>query len=333
MESRLIPTIVAAGYLNIDLIAYVPALPGADERVTAVQVQRLLGGLATNVACAAASLGEPWPVNVELITFIGDDLESQWAITEVQRRGVRTDGVVCSHGGRAPFCLILVEPDGKRAIISEPIEFDDARVEQRLRQTGIDKSSRLLYVDGYRVPAILPYLQVARSLGWHTSVDLDGLPGEWRNPQGLMELSSLFDLVFMNRGLAQAIWPDLPAGAWVDEIVKALIQRIQACCSPPTNSPYTLILTLGEHGAWIISQNSPAIHIPALAVKPVDTTGAGDVFAGVMLATWLNGKSLVEAARLAAVAAGLSTTAYGAQGFLPTAQEVLQTLQRVDGLV
>lgn len=327
----MIPTIVAAGYLNVDLIAYVPTLPGADQRVNAVRVQRELGGIATNVACAAASLGEPWPVNVELITFIGDDLESDWAISQVQQRGVRTEGVVRRRGGRAPFCLILVEPDGKRAIVSEPIEFNEARVELRLRQTIVDQVPHLLYVDGYRVPTVLPYIQTAKNLGWRTSVDLDGLPGNWRTPLALAALCSHFDLVFMNRGLAQAIWPDLQAGIWENELIESLIQRIQAATPAPSSPAHTLVLTLGEHGAWVISQGAQAVHIPALPITPVDTTGAGDVFAGVMMATWLHGKSLVEAASLAAAAAGLSTTAYGAQGLLPSAREILQALQQARG--
>jgi ribokinase len=322
------PTIVCAGYLNIDITAYVPYLPRGDQRVTAVNIQRTLGGIATNVACAAASLGNPWPVQVELIAFVGDDLESDWALREVNRRGVNVNGVVRRKGSRAPFCLILVEPDGKRAIVSEPIQFDEGLIGARIHQQDEPHTPCLIYVDGYRIPSSLDHIQTAHEAGWKTSVDLDGLPDSSQKPEILSQLSACFDLVFMNRGMARAFWPDLPEGSWDENVLTGLIQRISGNLSQEKRSSSTILLTLGEQGAWVIALDQSPLFIPTLNVRSVDTTGAGDVFAGVLLATWINGEPLAKAARLASAAAALSTTEYGAQGLLPSGEQVLQTFQQ-----
>ena len=86
----------------------------------------------------------------------------------------------------------------------------------------------------------------------------------------------------------------------------------------------TFLLTLGARGAVLIEPGAPALAVPALAVNTVDTTGAGDVFAGVFLAAWLNGRGKPQAARIACRAASLSTTAKGALGYLPDALTAIQ---------
>ena len=69
--------------------------------------------------------------------------------------------------------------------------------------------------------------------------------------------------------------------------------------------------------------------MPALAVDVVDATGAGDTFAGVFLSFWMHGASLGEAARHAAIAASLTTTAEGAQGRISTLDDLAAELQRM----
>lgn len=320
------PMFVAAGYLNIDLVAQVPVLPAADQRVTATQIRRLLGGMATNVACAAAQLGAPWPLRVELIAPAGDDEDSAWALDQVRRCGVSCTSVFPSATGSVTHCLILVEPNGQRVIVSEPLAFDDGRILQRMRDASPAENMRLLYVDGYRIPAALEAVAGARSLGWHTAVDLDGVPAEWRRAGGLAELRSRFDFVFCNRAVAAAIWPEVAEGQ--DRRLSTLAELsagLSGWGDTELSAWGTLVFTLGRQGALVVPASAPAFHIPGLPVKTVDSTGAGDVFAATLLATWLHGVDLEFAARYATMAAALSTTAVGAHGHLPTAREILAT--------
>lgn len=80
----------------------------------------------------------------------------------------------------------------------------------------------------------------------------------------------------------------------------------------------TVIVTRGASGVEVSTaeHRSPAPHA-ALAVEPVDTTGAGDSFCGALAARLAAGSQLDEAIRWAIVAAGLATTAHGAIPSIP----------------
>lgn len=82
------------------------------------------------------------------------------------------------------------------------------------------------------------------------------------------------------------------------------------------------VVTMGGQGALIMEQGK--LHmIPAVSCgQAVDTTGAGDAFNGVLTAELALGKTLHQAASVAAVAAGIGVTRPGAAGSIPTKAEV-----------
>jgi ribokinase len=83
----------------------------------------------------------------------------------------------------------------------------------------------------------------------------------------------------------------------------------------------TVIATLGADGA-VAATDGRIVRVPALRVTPVDTTGAGDTFAGVLAAFLDEGADLERAMALAAVAGSLATTRHGAQPSFPTRSEI-----------
>ena len=85
---------------------------------------------------------------------------------------------------------------------------------------------------------------------------------------------------------------------------------------------YNAVITMGGQGALVMERGNIQ-RIPAFSCgRAVDTTGAGDTFNGFLTAALSQGRSLHEAARLAAVAAGISVTRHGAAGSIPTKAEV-----------
>jgi len=318
------PTLVCAGYINIDLVARVPFLPGADGRVTALQIERLIGGMANNVACAAACAGDAWPLDVRLATFIGADADSDWALAQTARLGVNVDWVVRSPDAHTPYCLILVQPTGQRVIVSEPLRFDDEHVLACLQAAHDLSQPRLVHFDGYRLPAMLPLLPRLRALGWQSSIDLDGAPAAWRTPQTWAEAAAAFDVLFVNRNTMAAIWPDLPLGEdGRPARLATLAQHVRGTMGSSA-ADGAVVVTLGAAGVLLVPRHSVAYYVAAPHVAVVDTTGAGDVFAGLLLAGRLNGVDWAPAAAWATAGASLSTTGRGAQGHLPTAVEIMQ---------
>jgi ribokinase len=88
-----------------------------------------------------------------------------------------------------------------------------------------------------------------------------------------------------------------------------------------TTHDLTCVVTLGAEGALAIGPNS-ALRVAALPVEPVDTTGAGDAFVGVLAASLDLGHELGAALRRASVAAGLACTGLGAQTSQPSAAQI-----------
>jgi ribokinase len=122
-----------------------------------------------------------------------------------------------------------------------------------------------------------------------------------QDPSALAELVELADVVIANEAEAEK-WP------W---------------------RPTHLVTTLGARGARCVSPDDE-FWVPAPAVKAVDTTGAGDVFAGVLAANWPRDPGS-RAERLAALeractAGALSTLVAGAGDCAPDAEAIAAAL-------
>lgn len=85
------------------------------------------------------------------------------------------------------------------------------------------------------------------------------------------------------------------------------------------------IITMAGQGA-VLHDGKAAWWIEPTPVQAVDTTAAGDAFAGAIAVRWAAGDSLVEAARFASVAGAICATRHGAQPAIATAQEIQQRL-------
>ncbi|HOK03742.1 MAG TPA: PfkB family carbohydrate kinase, partial [Victivallales bacterium] len=84
----------------------------------------------------------------------------------------------------------------------------------------------------------------------------------------------------------------------------------------------TIILTLGAKGAVICEQNN--LHFePAVKVKTVDTTAAGDTFVGFFIAQKMQGKNSLEAVKIAVKASAICVQKKGASNSIPKLKEVI----------
>jgi ribokinase len=90
----------------------------------------------------------------------------------------------------------------------------------------------------------------------------------------------------------------------------------------------TVIVTMGTKGALIVRPGE-ALHIDAVRVDSIDTSGAGDAFMAGLGVALAEGKSLDEATRFANVVGALSTTRPGAMPSMPARSEVDNLLQRL----
>jgi ribokinase len=92
-----------------------------------------------------------------------------------------------------------------------------------------------------------------------------------------------------------------------------------------------LVVTRGAEGSTAFLADGGRIEIPALAIEPVDTTGAGDTFVGVLAAALDRGLALPAAMRQASAAAALACLARGAQSAMPDRAAIEAAAQRLPG--
>jgi 2-dehydro-3-deoxygluconokinase len=92
----------------------------------------------------------------------------------------------------------------------------------------------------------------------------------------------------------------------------------------------TVVLKLGSEGA-LYGTPAQRARIAGHPVRAVDATGAGDCFAGALLARLVAGDELAAAVRYANAAAALTTTGYGAVAPIPGEARVREFLAQTDG--
>ena len=285
-----VPRLTCVGYVCADHTARLAVLPHRDDRATALDIEKTLGGCAANVAVTAAGLGRPYPVTVDVLSVVGDDPDSDWATALLAERGVELAAGSRRAGSRLSRCIILVEAHGARTIINEPLQVPADDLERWLAEANV-APRHVLHLQGDQIGPLAGLLPRARELGLLLATHTTHLPRSWRSPSALTRLCGLFDLVILNREVARDATGS--RGGTAD-----LVRDLQPYADGADASSL-LVLTLGAEGALLLRQGRVPLHEPAPPARPIDTTGAGDTFTGCFLAGWANGLDPAAALRLA----------------------------------
>ncbi len=316
------PRLLVVGHICVDYLSRVQVLPHRDDRVPASHINKALGGPAANLAVAAAAVGAPYGLQIDLATAVGDDADSDWAIAELLSHGINVLPIRRPTKNRLPRAVVIIEANGSRTIIHETFELSEIDLTANL-DIAPGPVRSCLHIEGFHYERMKPSIAQFKKAGWDVSLHAAGLPAGARNPAGFAELIGQIDLTFVNDDTLREIFGITTSLASMIEEAGRAIARVK-----PRGD---VVLTLGEFGAAVFRrQGGPPIEVPALPVSRVDATGAGDAFAGIFLSLWLHGRSLADAARHAAVGASLTTTAEGAQGRLSSAAELEALLAKIE---
>ena len=291
--------VLTAGYVTLDVMCRISSLPHWDGRVTADTVQLSPGGMAANAAVAAATAGATARTFSQVAAgAVGDDV-----LRELQTHGVDVSHIDRPLDDTPATCVILVDGQGRRAIISEPYELDWTTFDRWVGSVGHTPEPTALHVDGYHLDGALARRSLVRERAWWSSVDLDGCTE--LDSERIAAVAAGFDVIVANEGLATV--------AGLEPM--ALGEQLAAHGA-------TVAVTQGEQGALIVTGDGGVTRLAVPKVDVLDTTGAGDVFTGSFLVHLLAGDTPLEAGRYATAAATLATTARGARGFVPPPEVV-----------
>jgi ribokinase len=312
-----VPRLTAIGYVSVDYMACLDRLPEREERRVASEILKMIGGPAANVASIAAGIGSAWPVAASILTTIGDDQDSDWAVAELARRGVETVLSRSRHGGRLNRALVLVEADGRRTIVNEPLSLAALDV-RRFIEVRQPEGVWCLHFEGYQIPSQIEVLPLARARGFMTSMHATGLPPGWLSEHGRV-IFEAFDIVVLQRETLAALpgCPTDPAAA-AAHLAEARDRR-----APGARWPRGIILTLGAEGAIALADRGPPVRVRAQPATVRDRTGAGDALTGTVLAMTLHDVELAEAVGYGCLAGSLAVTRFGAAELRPTAADLM----------
>ncbi|MGA9173866.1 MAG: ribokinase [Thermoactinomyces sp.] len=291
--------IVVIGSMSMDLVVTSSKRPLAGETVIGEALHIVPGGKGANQAVAASRAG----AEVEMIGAVGTDQFGNMVRENFQKEGVSIDHVKPIPGTSTGTAhIVIAEGDNSIVIVQGANkEVTPDRIEEA-KEILLSASIVLMQLE---IP--LETVIYAANLCKRRNIPVILNPAPARAlPQDLID-----QVTFLtpNEHECRALF-----GEKAD--VETILRKY----------PNKLILTEGSNGVRYCD-GEKIIHIPALSVEVTDTTGAGDTFNGVFAVAVAKGLSLGEAVRHACAAASLSVTKLGAQGGMPTWDEVKKALR------
>lgn len=310
------------GSVNLDLAFRAPHLPAPGETVLGHGLLVSPGGKGANQAHAARRYGMP----TALVGAVGQDAFAAPALAALKAAGVNLSALQVLPG--ATGCAsIAVDDAGQNQIVVAPGVNLDLRADA-VPDTLLASAQAVLLQMETDVAQNLALLKRARGAGRLTLLNnapAQALPAE---------LLDLLDVLIVNEGeadlTARAAGLDALAGDPATRPALAPGEREAALNELALRHGLTVVLTLGAQGAVALDGHQRQA-VPAMPVPVVDTTGAGDTFAGVLAAALIEGHLLHEAMRRASTAAGLACTRAGAQAAQPARDEIDAAASRVSG--
>ena len=285
--------VCVVGSVNADLTFTVDALPRPGQTVLASTLTAAPGGKGGNQAVAAARAG----ASVQLVAAVGTDSAAEQLRDHLRVNGVGLDGLM-SVPGPSGSAAILVDAAAENCIVVAPGANAHLSLTSPAIRAVIADCDVVLISLEIPIETAVAAARVGREA--EAAVILNASPvGTDRGR--LTELGGLADVVVVN---------DTESGPW-DQARRE-------------DSAGQLIVTRGARGATHHGEGG-SFDVAAPAVEAVDTTGAGDVFAGVLAAHWSDGPE--RALRRACAAGALATLVPGAGDCAPYAEAIDDALE------
>ncbi len=313
------PAVVVIGSANLDLTVAVEHLPREGETVLGGELLLADGGKGANQAIAALRAG----AEVRFLANLGRDPFGDRIYRDLVAAGLPAEGLLRDDSAPTGVALIVVDRQGRNQIAVAPGS-NRSLLPGTIdgNETFLDSGALMLLQLEIPIATVERALRFARACGMTTI--LNPAPA-CTLPESLLRH---IDLLTPNETEAEALTGIVvrdPNGA--EDAARALLAR----------GPRVVIVTLGALGALLCAE-SFVRYLPAVPVRVIDTTAAGDAFNGALaavladrepLSALRDARFLEEAARFANAAGALATTKRGTQESLPTRDEILGLLKRL----
>lgn len=298
------PKIAVVGSVNMDLLMQVPSLPRPGETIIASQSEQVPGGKGANQAVAAAMLGG----DVSMIARVGDDAFGSALLLGLAGHGVKTGAVLHTMSCSSGLAIVNVEASGENSIVAVPGANGRVTTDDVNNHAAVIESADVLLVQ-FEIPleTVARAMEIARER--KIPIILDPAPAKASPPGELFKV----DYACPNETEAEAL-----TGIAISDTQSATA----AATRLKQMGVRTPIVTLGKSGALFLNEANEAEVIRAPSVQAVDTTAAGDAFAGALTVGIGRGLSAADAVKMACRAGAWAATKLGAQPSMPSAEDL-----------
>jgi len=295
--------IIVIGSSNTDMVIQTLKLPQPGETILGEKFFMNPGGKGANQAVAAARLNG----NISFVCKLGTDIFGENAVKAFIKEGIDTSLIF--HDEKNPSGVALITVDGNAENCISVALGANAHLNPQdivsIEKIFDEVDFMLLQLE---IPINTIEYIVRKAVEKNIKIILNPAPVQYLSKE---ILGNLF-LITPNKTEAEFF-----SGIKITDQNSAEMAAKKISALGVRN----VIITLGAKGALVYEEDKVEI-VPAIKVKAIDTTAAGDVFNGALLVALAEGKSIIEATHFGCKASSIAVTRLGAQSSAPYRKEV-----------
>ena len=293
--------LAVVGSINMDMTVTAERIPLKGETLLGDSIHYIPGGKGANQAVAMARLG----AEVEMFGCVGDDSNGEKLLENLRKEGVGTRYIKVLKEVPTGIALITVGENDNTIIV---VPGANGQVDQIYADSIKEELKAFdMVVLQQEIPLETVHDLICFCAENGIKVILNPAPAA-KVPLDIIE-----KVTYLTPNEHEAV---LIFGE--EETTEELLKKY----------PEKLVITQGSRGVSVCGKNGEVLTVPARPAIVADTTGAGDTLNGAFSVQIAKGEPIAEALRYANTAASLSTEKFGAQGGMPTAEEVERELKR-----
>lgn len=293
--------LAVVGSINMDMTVTAERIPLKGETLLGDSIHYIPGGKGANQAVAMARLG----AEVEMFGCVRDDSNGEKLLENLRKEGVGTRHIKVLKEVPTGIALITVGENDNTIIV---VPGANGQVDQIYADSIKEELKAFdMVVLQQEIPLETVHDLICFCAENGIKVILNPAPAA-KVPLDIIE-----KVTYLTPNEHEAV---LIFGE--EETTEELLKKY----------PEKLVITQGSRGVSVCRKNGEVLTVPARPAIVADTTGAGDTLNGAFSVQIAKGEPIAEALRYANTAASLSTEKFGAQGGMPTAEEVERELKR-----
>ena len=299
------PGVLVVGSVSADVTTFSHRLPAPGETILGDVFTLVLGGKGGNQAISAARAG----AKSRFVGCVGNDLFRDLVVGGLAEAGVDI-AQVRTVDDQTGIAHIRVDEDGENNIVVVPLansHLSEAHVDEAFAEFAATSS---VFLTQLEIPFAITMHAIRRAAEHGLTVILDPAPAHELDP----EIWQLVDIVTPNETEASLL-----TGVPVTDVASAVTAGEWFL----KHGVRTAVITLASAGSVVVTADGHTIHEP-YRVEVVDTTAAGDAYAGYLAASLAQGLSFDDALLRASAAGALAVTRSGASPSLPHGDAVAE---------